>query len=247
LSDSRDALSPRRTVAQACRVLACTGLSEDLLGHVSRRTAADRLLMRCRGADEAGLIATVTADIRETDLDGTGELGGWRVPVEFPIHAEVLRARPDVDAVVHCHPPALLVAGIAGIELAAVFGAYHLPAARLALDGVPYYDRSVLIRTAALGREVAQALGAGPAVVLRGHGLVTVGSGGRAVQEAVVRALAVETLARINVAVAGAGGVRQPLSDEDAAELPDLGDALNVDSMWRHHLGRLAQAGLALP
>src|SRR3712207_7519745 len=73
---------------------------------------SDRMLVRCRGPHEEGLFLTQRADVREVDLDGSpvdGDLAGWAVPNELPIHAEILRARPDVDAVVHCHPPSVLL------------------------------------------------------------------------------------------------------------------------------------------
>src|SRR5258706_8293962 len=127
----------RRTVTLACRILANTGLAEDILGHVSVRVGHDKMLVRCRGPREQGLLFTLDADIRLVDLDGRGEAdGGWAVPSELPIHAELLRARPDVDSVVHCHPPSVLVAGLADVALRPVFGAFNIPAARLALDGV---------------------------------------------------------------------------------------------------------------
>src|SRR5262245_24443012 len=121
-------MSGRRTVALACRVLANAGLAEDILGHVSLRVAPDTLLVRCRGPEEEGLLLTLDQDVHEVGLDGSGDLGAWSVPQELPIHTEIMRARPDVDAVVHCHPPSVLAAGLAGIELRAVFGAYHIPA-----------------------------------------------------------------------------------------------------------------------
>src|SRR5689334_2481836 len=121
---------PRRLVANACRILGARGLAEDVLGHISVRTGTDRILLRCRGPQEEGLVFTRVDDVREVDLDGVGELGEWTVPNELPIHAEVLRARPDVDAVVHCHPPSVLLAGLEGVPLRPIFGAYHLPAAR---------------------------------------------------------------------------------------------------------------------
>src|SRR3712207_3041851 len=122
---------------------------------------SDRMLVRCRGPHEEGLFLTQPADVREVDLDGSpvdGDLEGWAVPNELPIHAEILRARPDVDAVVHCHPPSVLVAGLEDVPLRPVFGAYNIPGARLALHGVPVYPRSVLVRRPELGREVAAAL-----------------------------------------------------------------------------------------
>lgn len=97
---------PRATVAQACRILAMEGLVEGVLGHVSVRTGENRMLIRCRGGDERGLMFTDERDVRQTDLDGalTGAAEGYAVPNELPIHGEVLRARPEVNAVVHAHP-----------------------------------------------------------------------------------------------------------------------------------------------
>ena len=86
-------------LAHACRVLAARGLAEDVLGHVSLRTAGG-LLVRGRGPAEEGLLLTQPADVREVGPDalpGHREDDGWAVPNELPIHTEVLRARPDVD------------------------------------------------------------------------------------------------------------------------------------------------------
>jgi len=123
----------REQVATACRVLAAEGLVEGILGHVSARVG-DRMLIRCRGPREHGLQFTTSQDIRLVDLDGrNGELeGGWAVPNELPIHGELLRARPEMGAVVHAHPPAVLLCGITDLPLRPVFGAYNIPAMRIA-------------------------------------------------------------------------------------------------------------------
>ncbi len=248
---SANSLAGRRLLlANACRILGARGLAEDVLGHISVRTGPDRILIRCRGPREEGLFLTQPADVREVDLDGRAadgeDLGGWSVPNELPIHAEVLRARPDVDAVVHCHPPSVLMAGLEDVPLRAVFGAYHIPAARMALEGVPVYPRSVLVRRPELGREVAAALGDKSVLVMRGHGITAVGSGEHAVEQAVVRALALDVLARVSVESARLGGTAAELSPEDVAELPDLGGSFNDVMMFRHHLARLRHEGLLL-
>ena len=237
----------RLLIAHACRILSTRGLAEDVLGHVSLRTGPDRMLVRCRGPQEEGLLFTRPDDVREVDLDGHGpELGEWAVPNELPIHAEVLRARPDVDAVLHCHPPSVLLAGLEGVPLRPIFGAYSIPAARLALEGVPVYPRSVLVRRPELGREVAAALGDKTVLVMRGHGITTVGSGPHAVEQAVGRALALDVLARVSVESARLGGRAAELTAEDVAELPDLGGAFNDVMLFRHHLARLRHEGLLI-
>lgn len=236
--------SLRLAVAQACRVLAHAGLAQDVLGHVSVRAGPGSLLVRCRGPEESGLLFTVPDDVREVGLDRPADLpGGYRVPSELPIHAETLRARPDVNAVVHVHPPAVVAADLAGLTLRPVVGAYNIPAMRMAQDGIPVFGRAVLIRRPDLAAEMLAAMGESPVCLLRGHGVTTTGS---TVAEAVVRALNLEALARVQLAAAQAGGQPADLPDADVAELPDLGAALNTEAVWRHHLARLDLAGLGL-
>ena len=239
-------ISLRRTVARACRVLANVGLAEDILGHVSVRIGADRLLVRCRSPREEGLLFTSPDDVREVGFDGSGDLEGWAVPNELPIHVEVLRARPDVDAVVHCHPLSVLVAGLADVPLRPVFGAYNIPSLRMALDGVPVWPRSVLVRRRELGEQMVAAMGSSPVLVLRGHGITTTGSGQHAIEQAVVRALNLNVLARVSISLHAAGGQVPELPREDVDELPDLGSGFNDLFVWRHQLARLRHAGLDL-
>jgi 3,4-dihydroxyphthalate decarboxylase len=224
-------------------MLALAGLTEDVLGHVSVRLDADGMLLRCRGPQERGLLFTDPDDMQVVDLDGTGDLDdGYRVPHEHPIHGAIMRARPDVRAVVHMHPRNAVLADLAGLVLRPVLGAYNIPAFRLARAGVPVYPRSVLVSTSMLGREVAGALGDADVCVLRGHGIVTVGT---TVEQAVVHALNLEELARWTVDLAGLQAAPDPVPAADVSELPDLGGELNDLAVWRHHLGRLERAGLA--
>jgi len=236
--------SLRLAVARACRVLAHAGLAEDVLGHVSVRTGPDSLLVRCRGPREAGLLFSTPGDVHEVGFDGPHDLpAGYRVPGELPIHVETLRSRPDAVAVLHAHPPALVTVDLAGLALRPVVGAYNIPAMAMARAGIPVYPRAVLISRADLAREMLAAMGGAPACVLRGHGLTSTGS---SVEEAVIRALNLESLARVILGAAQAGGRPADLPEADVAELPDLGAALNTASVWRYHLARLDHAGLGL-
>jgi ribulose-5-phosphate 4-epimerase/fuculose-1-phosphate aldolase len=241
--DANGKTALRRTVALACRILAHAGLADDVLGHVSVRQGSEHMLMRCRGPEDRGLLFTGDHDVRLVDFDGHGDLdGGYAVPNEFPIHAELMRARPEVQSVVHAHPRSVLIAGLAGVPLRPVFGAYNIPALRMARDGVPVYPRGVLIRTPELGREMVEAMGEAPVCLLSGHGVTTAGS---SVEQAVVRALNLEVLARVSVELARVGSEVAELPARDMQELPDLGPAFNDLSVWRHHVGRLEHAGLA--
>ncbi|HKN96255.1 MAG TPA: class II aldolase/adducin family protein [Pseudonocardiaceae bacterium] len=227
----------RAEIAQACRILAVEGLVDGILGHVSVRVDDDHMLIRCRGPREHGLLFTEPADVRLVDLDGHGaELtDGYAVPNELPIHGETLRALPGVNAVVHAHPPAVLACGIAELPLRPVFGAYNIPAMRMAHDGIPTYQRSVLIRRPDLAKEMLSAMGDRPVCVLRGHGITTTGS---TLREAVMRALNLNALASVTLTVAMTGRTAADIPEQDVAELPDLGSAFNDDANWRYYVAK---------
>ncbi|MXV87033.1 MAG: class II aldolase/adducin family protein [Acidimicrobiales bacterium] len=245
MSDGLDGL--RRDVALGCRVMAHRGLVENILGHISVRIEGGRALVRSRGPRERGLQFTVPDDVRVVDLD-TGEIaddpaGDYAVPSELPIHTSVLAAHPDVECVVHAHPPDVVVASLAGFALEPIFGAYDIPAAHLAAAGIPVHPRSVLIRTDELAAEMVASLGDASALVLQGHGVVTTGA---EVADAVLRALQVDTLARMHLRVRAAGATPEAIPENDLAELPDLGSAFNRETLWRHHLAALEQDGRGL-
>lgn len=232
--------SLREDIALACRVLAARGLADGILGHISVRIGPDRLLVRCRGPRERGLAWTEAADIRAVDFDGDGELdGGYRPPNELPLHVEVLRARPEINAVVHAHPPTVVAADLAGIAIRPIIGAFDIPGMRLAEGGVPVYPRGVLVRNRELGKEMVRAMVDRPVVLLRGHGLTSTGD---SPAEAVLRAISVDTIARLSLSVVGAGGTLVDLPAEDRAELPDLGSGFNEQTAWRHELARIGRA-----
>lgn len=231
----------RRQIADACRVLAVRGLADGILGHISLRAGPGQILIRCRGPHERGLAHTTAADIHLLDLDGApaagGELeGGWTPPNELPLHTEVLRHRPDVQAVVHAHPPAVVAADLAGLAIRPIIGAFDIPGARLAQAGVPVYPRGVLIRDRRLAGEMVAELGDKAVVLLRGHGITSTGT---TVPEAVLRAKSVDTIARMSLTIVSAGGTPHDLPDRDLAELPDLGSAFAETTAWRHELSRL--------
>src|SRR5206468_5715100 len=94
-------------VATASRILGMLGLVRESTGHVSARIpGSDEMWVRCRGGDENGLVFTGLHNVRRTDFDGEGPGMGQEhgKPHETPIHGEIYRARPEVNAVIHAHP-----------------------------------------------------------------------------------------------------------------------------------------------
>lgn len=232
--------SERTLVAQGCRVAASRGLVDGMLGHLSLRIDDDRLLIRCRSDTDTGVAFARPSDIRLITFDGNagapGELDGFRVPNELPIHVETMRADTNHRAVAHVHPPAVVAADLAGIALRPIYGAFDIPGARLARGGVPVYQRAVLIRNARLGKEMVAAMGGKPVVILRGHGIT---SAAGSIEQAVLQAISVDALARMSLRVRAAGGNLSDIDDADWDDLPDLGSDFNTKSAWRHEVARL--------
>ncbi|MGV0625229.1 class II aldolase/adducin family protein [Mycolicibacter minnesotensis] len=234
-------LAPLRAkVAQACRVAAARGLVDGILGHISLRIDEDHLLIRCRSESDDGVAFTRPDDIRLIGFDGTaggaGELDGYRVPNELPIHVETLLAHPEHRAVAHLHPPAVVAADLAGITIEPIYGAFDIPGAWLARQGVPVYPRAVLIRTPELGKEMVAAMRGRPVVICRGHGIT---SAAATVPQAVLQAISLDQLATMSLRVRAAGGTLRPIDESDWADLPDLGPAFTADATWRHEIARL--------
>jgi ribulose-5-phosphate 4-epimerase/fuculose-1-phosphate aldolase len=166
----------RNEVARANRILANEGVL-DGFGHVSVRHPNDPnryLLSRSRSPE---LIQA--SDILEFTLDSepvrppTVALYAERV-----IHGCIYQARPDVNAVVHHHAPAVMPFCIAGVEIVPVF---HLGAAMGAK--APFWnqadefgDTNMLVVKPEEGRSLAKALGDHTMVLMRNHGATVVAS-----------------------------------------------------------------------
>ena len=90
----------KQQLVDAIRMLERAGII-DHNGHCSARRDASAFYINS-GASVRG--ALTVADIVTVDLDGRLLEGDARAPLEFHIHSEVYRARPDVNAVMHTHP-----------------------------------------------------------------------------------------------------------------------------------------------
>lgn len=238
---SPDTIETRASVATACRILAHRGLVDGILGHVSVRVSANELLIRCRGQDEPGLANSRPSDVWRVNLDGepVDLPDGYAPPNEVWIHTEVMRRRPEVGAVIHAHPPAALLVGLTGLRPRAVFGAYNIPALRLALAGVPVYPRPVLITRRELAAEMMETMGDADICLLRGHG-VTVAA--PSVQAATTLAVDLDALLVTTLELARLGASPPELSAEDLAELPDLGAGFNHRFAWQALVASLPSA-----
>jgi len=231
----------REKIALSCRILAMEGCADGVLGHVSARIAGrDEMWIRCRSQEEQGVRYTTVDAIRRVDFDGGGPLlgDGYQAPNELPIHGEIYKKRRDVICVIHAHPSAALICGIADLQLRPIFGAFNIPAMRIALEGIPRFPRSYLVTRPELAAPMIEMMGGKNICLMKGHGVTVTG---KSVEEATVRTLNFHALARITLQVAQSGRRAPDISHEDVAQLPDLGSTFNDLWAWRYYVKKLAE------
>lgn len=225
----------KEEVARAYQVLAANGQGDTIFGHVSGRLPGwDRFWMK---PSRIGL-EEVTADcLILLDLEGQVLDGDRPRHEEFPIHAEVMRARPDVLAVVHTHPLHSIALAARGSSLRPVSheGSYFWP------PEIPVFDQFTdLVRTAEQGAAVAAGLGDRPALFLLNHGIVVTGSGPA---EACEAAIILERAAQVQLLAEGAASrpVRHTSEEEALRKRGTAWRAGRLDAIFDYHTRRLGE------
>jgi len=208
----------------------------DGFGHVSaRHTASSAHFLLSRNMAPA---LVRREDIVTFDLDGAAlDAEGRRVYLERFIHAEIYRARPDVQAVVHSHSPSVIPFGVTGQTLRPVFHMSGFLGEGSALFEIRDVagDTDMLISNNALGAALATSLGSRSTVLMRGHGSTTVGT---SLEQAVYRALYAEVNARLQIQAKSLGEVTY-LNAQEAAKAAAINDTQlpRVWELWRQEVG----------
>jgi ribulose-5-phosphate 4-epimerase/fuculose-1-phosphate aldolase len=148
---------------------------------------------------------------------------------EWPIHTKIMRARPDVGAVVHSHPPHSIAVGAAGQPLLPLSHAATL----FVPPDVPRFTKTAdLIVTRELGIEVAECLGGLYALQLVNHGIVTAG---KDVRDAIIRAVLLEKAAHQQVLTHACGDPRVwPSEEESAAKRQSVWSESHLAMLWEY-------------
>src|SRR5262249_8141022 len=113
--------------------------------------------------------ALTADDIIEIDMDGRPVGTDVVPPMEFHIHTEIYRRRPDVNAVAHTHPVWSTLFSMAGEKVQPV----TMQAA--VLGPIQFFPKTASINQKALGEELAAALGPHRVAMLKSHGAVVAG------------------------------------------------------------------------
>jgi len=198
----------RELVALGCRILALEDQSDFVWGHVSARDPDGRgVWMKAAtwGFDEVGPEQVILVSWEGEVLAGEG-----RRHIEYPIHTELVRARPDVGCVVHTHAPWSVAFASTGAPLRPVS---HEATLFVPPEVARFTATGDLIVSAELGAELAACVGERNAAFMLNHGIVTCG---RDVVEGVMAAVLLERACRTSLRALAGGGPTTWSSDEEA-------------------------------
>lgn len=159
------------TVEQKEQLVRCIRMLErsgimDYNGHASIRLGDDRMLINIGSCQRSRLTAD---DIVTIDFDGNVVEGKGNPPLEFHLHAGVYKARPDVEAAIHCHPKWSTVLSTAGAKYLPVYAQGSL------VYPLPVLDSPNSINNVKMATALTGVLGDRPAALMKAHGAVTTG------------------------------------------------------------------------
>lgn len=223
---------PKTLVTLGSCALAEAGQGDMVWGHLAVRDPEDRgIWMKSSGWG----LEEITPE-RVLLVSWTGELleGDGKIHLEYPIHTEIMRARPDVQVSLHTHSPAVNA-----------FSALGQPLRALSHDAVPFAERGLprftatanLVRTPELGRALAGDLGDARACLLPEHGFAAVGAD---LAHAVMYAILLERACRLQLTAAAAGELRHWTSHRECLEKDEVAwPASQIEAGWRYWCRRV--------
>jgi L-fuculose-phosphate aldolase len=210
--------SLRGDIVEVGRRMYARGYTASNDGNISVRLGPDRLLMTpksvCKGFMTPDMMCI-------TDLDGR-KLQGDRDPSsETLMHLEVYRQRPDVQAVVHAHPPIATGFAVAGIPLTRPVLAEVLTT----LGSIPIAEYATP-STSELPQAVRKYIKAHDGMLLANHGALTVGGD---LLSAYYKMETIEHFAKISL-VARLLGRENLIAREEVARLQQLRGTYGIEA-----------------
>ncbi len=197
----------RKQLARFGRWLYRLGFMPGTAGNLSVRLSNDRILATPTGMSKCLL---KTQDMVLVDMDGRRVCESRNVTSEIGMHLAIYRQRPDVQAVVHAHPPIATGFASCGLGLEEPLCSEVV----MALGSVPLAPYATT-GTEDVASSIQPLMVDHDAVLLANHGVVTAGD---TLQNAFMRMETVEHFAHICL-VARQLGCPRPLSEDHLEQL----------------------------
>ena len=179
----------------------------------------------------ASIRSTLTVDdIVTVDLDGNLVEGSARQPLEYHIHSEVYRARPNVGAVAHTHPKWSTFLTMTGHALKPIYAQGTLVCDAAVLD------TPMSVNTRPMGEKMAAALGDKPVVLLKAHGAVATGGD---ILECFARAAYIEETAYRQYMAMQIGDMYEFTKEEQAACREKLATPSLFRKTWDYYYAKI--------
>ena len=197
----------REEIVRYGRMLHEKGYVAAMDGNLSVRLKQDRILVTPTGVSKGAMKAP---DMVIVDLEGKKVSGRRNVTSELGMHLLIYRLRPDIQAIVHAHPPTATGFAAAGIPLTeplvceVVMGLGCIPLARYGTPG-----------TSELAQTLEPYVPGYDAILMSNHGVVAYGD---TLEHAYMKMETVEHFAQIAL-VTHLLGRQQPLKDVDIEKL----------------------------
>lgn len=224
----------KETLAYSCNILANEGHWDNILGHVSVRVPGqNKILMKPHsfGFEEIRPQHIIVVDI----ATGKKIEGKYERHSEVFIHTEIMKARPDVNCVVHSHPPYAIAFGSLGRPLRPVSHEGNI-----FYDGLPTFDATTaLIRTPELGVQVAKSLAKCRGVLMKNHGATVVGE---SIEVATLYAVFLEKACRIQLLATASGEPSWTSDEESPVKFEQIYTPHRLGSMWEYFVRRARNA-----
>ncbi|WP_369201058.1 class II aldolase/adducin family protein [Streptomyces sp. PU-14G] len=208
----------KQRLAAAVRLFGKYGFGEGISGHISVRDPEEPDVFWVNPFGVSFRHVRV-ADLISVDADGVVRAGRHPVnPSAFALHAQIHRLCPGADGVAHGHTAYSRALGALGRLLEP-----------LDQESAAFHDNQVLYDdydgpaiSVEQGRDIATRLGDRTAVLLRHHGLITVGG---SLEEAVHWFFTFESCARVQLLAAAAGAPRPMTAHQAQLAREGFGDS----------------------
>ena len=185
-------------------------------GNISIRIDENRVLCTPTGVSKGFMTPDMISTV---DLDGKVISGTWKPSSELKMHLAVYKAREDVKAVVHAHPPYATAFAVAGYALKEAI----MPEVIISLGWVPL-TRYGTPSTEEIPEAIMPYLPCHDAFLLENHGALTVGTD---VYNALFKMETLEMGAQISLLSRLLGGARE-ISPENVERLLEVRRNLGI-------------------